>query len=611
MNRMLKLKTYLQLGIHNLARAFLYRISLRLGWHPVTRLDSQPLGDHFFSSPIPPYTNLTSSSAWKISSLFFGYKSYPISATPPLWHSNIFNKKTIRADLQWWKIPDFNPSVGDIKTIWEPSRFDWVLNMAQRAAQGENSEISRMNNWLTDWCINNPTYFGPNWKCGQESSIRVIHLALASHFLGQDSSPEKDLTRLVEVHLARIRPTISYAIAQDNNHGTSEGAALFIGGSMCETQGLAQAKHWSQTGRDLLENRVKRLIAKDGSFSQHSLNYHRLMLDTLSVVELWRRWYNLPPFSTEYMRKARAATSWLYQMVDPQSGDVPNIGDNDGANLLPLTNADYRDFRPSVQLAMALFENQLAYSEKGFHDTHLQWLEVQSPLDKTPPPTSIDFSDGGYSILRQHQWTAFLKYPKYNFRPRHCDALHLDLWHGSKNILSDAGSYSYNTTAPWQEYFPGTEAHNTISFDKRDQMPSLGRFLRGSWLKTTNQKFQDSNNGQTLARAGYTDWQGAHHGRQITLNQSGIEIQDRISGFKNQAVLRWHLHPGIWKLSKNGVIGHGFSLEILSELEIVRMELVQGWQSRYYLEKTETPVLEVEFRKPGIIITRIKRTAED
>ena len=31
----------------------------------------------------------------------------------------------------------------------------------------------------------------------------------------------------------------------------------------------------------------------DGSFAQHSLTYHRLLLDTLAQVELWRRWLDL------------------------------------------------------------------------------------------------------------------------------------------------------------------------------------------------------------------------------------------------------------------------------------------------------------------------------
>ena len=85
----------------------------------------------------------------------------------------------------WWQIPDFDPRVGDIKTIWEASRFDWVLTCAQHACHGDPVGVERLNTWLADWVANNPPYLGPNWKCGQEASIRVIHLAVAALILDQ------------------------------------------------------------------------------------------------------------------------------------------------------------------------------------------------------------------------------------------------------------------------------------------------------------------------------------------------------------------------------------------------------------------------------------------
>ena len=50
-------------------------------------------------------------------------------------------------------------------------------------------------------------------------------------------------------------------------------------------------------GRGWLENRAKKLIGKDGSFSQYSLNYHRMLLDTLSIAEVWRQRSETPSFS--------------------------------------------------------------------------------------------------------------------------------------------------------------------------------------------------------------------------------------------------------------------------------------------------------------------------
>ena len=83
--------------------------------------------------------------------------------------------------------------------------------------------------------------------------------------------------------------TTSYAIGQDNNHGTSEAAALFVGGSWLAVHGDPSAGEIAARGRTMLEERVERLVASDGSFSQYSVNYHRLLLDTLSITEWWRR----------------------------------------------------------------------------------------------------------------------------------------------------------------------------------------------------------------------------------------------------------------------------------------------------------------------------------
>ena len=92
-----------------------------------------------------------------------------------------------------------------------------------------------------------------------------------------------------ETHLCRIAPTIRYAIAQDNNHGISEAAALFIGGTWLVKMGNLVGQRWADMGRYWLEDRALRLIGPQGSFSQSSLNYHRMILDTFCIVEFCRQ----------------------------------------------------------------------------------------------------------------------------------------------------------------------------------------------------------------------------------------------------------------------------------------------------------------------------------
>src|SRR5690606_16628052 len=93
---------------------------------------------------------------------------------------------------------------------------------------GDEKYLDALNNRLMDWSENNPLNQGPNWKCGQETSVRVMKLFTAAAIMQQADSVSESLEELVRHHLLRIQPNIRYAIAQDNNHGTSEAAGLYI-----------------------------------------------------------------------------------------------------------------------------------------------------------------------------------------------------------------------------------------------------------------------------------------------------------------------------------------------------------------------------------------------
>ena len=483
--------------------------------------------------------------------------------------------------------------------------MDWVVALGQHVSCGTEGAIERLNRWLADWIIQNPAYLGPNWKCGQEASIRVLHLLLAWRILGESREPATALVSLIEAHLARIAPTLPYAVGQDNNHATSEAAALAIGGDWLHRQGVAAGRQWHRMGRRWLENRVQHLISTEGSFSQHSVNYHRLMLDTLSLVELWRQTCQWPHFSKVFYQRLSAATLWLHAMTDPQTGDAPNLGANDGANLLPLTTADYRDYRPSVQLAMVLFNHSLAYTAPGPHADILEWLEVEKPDSSSCPPLDGPFHARGYMKLQTNSWKLYFRYPYYRFRPGHCDSLHVDVWRGANNILRDTGSYSYNADPAILSYFNGPQGHNTIQFDGRDSMPALGHFLRGAWLSSFDVSGPEETAGEWSARAAYRDWMGATHTRQVTIGENHIRVEDSVDGFGECAILRWQLCPDNWKITGNIVHCDSFQIIIEASVPIISARLISSQESRYYHKLDDIQTLEVEIQQSGVLVTMI------
>ncbi|MEL4340205.1 heparinase II/III-family protein [Shewanella xiamenensis] len=604
MSLVIKIKTALNLGAVNLWRVFTYRLGIKLGINPVKRLKAV-IGDGDLFLPVTEdaQTTLPVNTSWLDKQCYFGWFKTPVKDTPE-WEQNCFTGTAVFADQPWWQIPDFDPKLGDIKTVWEASRFDWVVCFTQAALAGDSGYITKLNGWLADWLQRNPAYMGPNWKCGQEASIRVMHLALAALLLQQQKVTTIELQQLIAAHLARIAPTIRYAIGQDNNHGTSEAAALFIGGSWLALYGHPQALKWQKMGRKWLENRAHCLIEQDGSFSQYSATYHRVMLDTYAFVEVWRRSLSLPAFSGKLKTKLAAATLWLYNLPGVAFGDVANLGANDGARLIPLADSDYRDCRPSVQLASALFLNKQAFVGDGIWNAPLKWLQLPMPSSVVGEPVSQQYDNGGYVLLRRNDAAALLRYPRFGFRPGQADALHLDFWLAGVNVLRDGGSYSYNSTPEMVSYFSGTASHNTAQFDNRDQMPKLSRFLFGEWLTTNYLRPLSITDSSVNFAAGYTDYRGASHKRHVMLANNLLTVNDELAGFKQSAVIRWRLVPGDWLLEGNSVTNGKIRLNIRSQ-SAFSLRLFEGLESRYYLQTSPLPVLELCTIEPGTFTTEL------
>jgi hypothetical protein len=199
-----------RLGLRNVAYVAWYRFSLRTG-----------IRRRFFQQ-----------RGFEKKGIFFGlYKIGWIArmnGSEPCWQM----PEKLSAGTHWTALKDFDADVGDIKNIWEASRFEWVLVLARAyAVSGELHYLQILNEWLQNWVDENPLNTGLNWKCGQEASMRVFNLALAALVLRQWRRPCPALVEFIFRHLERIHGNIGYAMAQDNNHGTSEAAALFVGGS--------------------------------------------------------------------------------------------------------------------------------------------------------------------------------------------------------------------------------------------------------------------------------------------------------------------------------------------------------------------------------------------
>lgn len=609
-NRLLTLaRTFVRLGLGNVAAVFAYRIAARRGWLNLrsANLPPGPLLREQVSNMLGACPENLVAEAGEILAGQFRMFGRPALArgSPPDWLGNPLSGTRASNKEPWWKLADFDPQLGDIKGFWELSRFDWMLVLARYARHtADCSAIRQINDWTADWLANNPSYRGLNWKCGQETSIRLMQVLLSVRLLGQDRTPEPLLASFVGMHLARIARTHFYAVAQDNNHATSEAFALFAGGGwlaqVAKGQLRQRALSWSRMGRASLERSIKKLIFADGGFSQYSVNYHRVLIDTLSHAESWRRHLRLPEFTSTFYSRAAAATGWLAALVNAHSGDAPNLGANDGAMVYRLDDLLFRDYRPSVQLAATLFCGRAAYG-RGPWDRPLTLLRIASqPVDPSlSAKQSRVFSDFGLVLLNPRRngsgAYAFVRVPSARFRPSQADPLHLDLWtEKGVNLLRDAGTYSYADDSAVQ-YFSGIAAHCTIAFDDRDPMPRLSRFLFGDWIAGEMAPIDLGVDGSLMWHGSYVDAFGAEHRRTVHADGDRWTVDDDIGGYSRRAVLRWRLPPGLTEIRQNCVTTEQMTIEIEADAKPLSITVGQAWESRFYAWKELMPEVTAVF----------------
>ena len=493
-NLFIYFRLILRLGAVNIIRILFYKIKLKSGilalLTPPFKIKDQKIFDDKNINQVylnNEYKSQYLRSAEKLLSgnhSFFFY-DHRYVGSPPKWR---YWSESCE-NIHWTKVRINEVEDQDIKFSWDLSRFHWMPTFAAAYCVSKDSKyLSAINHWCSDWIIRNEPNTGLNWVCAQEVSIRLINIINTSYLLGINSLNASDnLIDLIFAHCQRIIPTIDYAISQDNNHGITEASALYIAGNWLKKfpqsdRNNKMATKSSNLGRRLLEQLISKLVLPDGGFSMGALAYHRVVLDTLSIVEFWRDELRLPKLPSLYYQKACSMVHFLYQLHDSVSGDVSNIGANDGSRSFLLTSSDYRDFRPSLQLASGYFCKSTSFKYKK-----INWYSADLPKNiehNWNQKTSL-FKDSGFIKLipKTNCSSAIIKFPVHHFRPSQSDALHFDLWWRGRNILTDSGSYSYNCSEELESYFSGSAGHNSVQFDNRSQCPRLEGFFGASGLK--------------------------------------------------------------------------------------------------------------------------------
>ena len=75
----------------------------------------------------------------------------------------------------WTQIPDMSPIAGDIKYVWEKSRFAYLHPVLRYDHHFEEDNADWVFQEMESWISQNPINCGPNYRCSQEISLRCFN----------------------------------------------------------------------------------------------------------------------------------------------------------------------------------------------------------------------------------------------------------------------------------------------------------------------------------------------------------------------------------------------------------------------------------------------------
>lgn len=522
---------------------------------------------------------------WNLLGLDWDYVTNPVSGYK------------YKKNQHWTKVNDFNEAAGDIKFVWEPSRFSLLYTLVRNDYHNNEDHSEFAIGRIIDWIDRNPLNCGPNYKCSQETSLRVLNWLFAlNYYKKSEALTEERWQKIITSiywQVDHVYKNIDFSrISVRNNHAITETLTLYLIGLLFPD--MPRAKQWKKKGKRWFEQEIEYQFYPDGSYLQQSMNYQRVVTQLLTLgIALAEG--NGERFSDVIYQRAYANLNFLYQMQDVVSGKLPNYGANDGALFFQLSDADYRDYRPQLDALHYVLTGEPLYG-KLLEDA--EWYGISLKKEQRYAPISLkqgatSFKDGGYHVIRRGGRLVFIRCGMFKGKiiP---DQMHVDMWCNGENVLMDGGSYLYNTDEKTRAYFAGTESANAIMLGDNGQMKKGPRFMWfypsriiGEELKEMGADYLFEGKIETFrAIAEGIVW---HRTIRINRDLTEIEVADNLDNKPNDKKMRqiWHTKS---------------DLVVFESAE--KCEEKTGWYSDYYGVKEENR--QIEFVKQNNqILTRI------
>ena len=500
------------------------------------------------------------------------------------------------AGKHWTEIADYSKEAGDIKFVWEKSRFSYLYTIIRYDYHFNHDCADMVFADILSWIKSNPVNCGPNYRCSQEMSLRVLNWTFALHYYRNSPALTEEVFSQIQYaiywHMDHVYKNIDFSrIAVRNNHAITETLTLYLAGLLYPQ--YPGAAKWKRDGKKWFEEEIAYQVYDDGTFVQFSMNYHRIVVQLLTWgITLSEK--NGERFADVVYDRARKSLIFLRTCMVEENGWLPNYGANDGALFFKLNNAHYRDYSPQLQALAAALGMSGGIQEQS---EDAAWYGVEKKAtDLWQPGNGVHkFDKGGYYIVREQETLSFIKCGSYKDRPSQADNLHLDIWYKGENILPDAGSYKYNTDDQTMRYFSGTEGHNTVMLDDKDQMLKGGRFIWYYWSQCEAASLTEEANAYTFAgsiKAFTYINNGIVHKRTVTKQKGKPEwrISDQVVNMPPGTNMRQLWHVPLQLASKISIAAGESKNTAITKAE------KDGWYSSLYGSKELVKELILESR---------------
>ena len=149
------------------------------------------------------------------------------------WLVNPLTDYRYNINKHWSEVQDLSKEAGDIKYVWEKARFSFLYDVIRYDYHFEDDQSKYVLEEIEDFITKNPINQGPNYKCSQETSLRVMNWTFALYYY-------KDSPHLTEALFQKIMHNIYWQIHHvyhnihfsritvRNNHAITETLMLYL-----------------------------------------------------------------------------------------------------------------------------------------------------------------------------------------------------------------------------------------------------------------------------------------------------------------------------------------------------------------------------------------------